>query len=207
MATLEVVKKPEPITVLPEDKKPSQEELNAKAETLFKDDLKKWEMDISALQGDEKTAKEKDLKKIKHRIAGLRQLIKMGADPTNANYLAEVQVVEDLFSGKKTTKTNPRLSVEEKISKMFGKGTMVYSKTLLIVSEKEIPDELILGDYRTFAKDFDKTAINYKFDGNPEITTRGTKDGKTIIELHRDKIPTDTPVETPVETPETPVQK
>jgi hypothetical protein len=71
------------------------------------------------------------------------------------------------------------------IDEMFGTKDKVFCRTVLLISDDPIPNDISIKGVRVFSKDSDKTRVNYRVDGNPEIITRS----QDQLILHRDLIP------------------
>lgn len=76
-------------------------------------------------------------------------------------------------------------SVAQVIDEMFGTKDKVFCRTVLLISDDPIPNDISIKGVRVFSKDSDKTRVNYRVDGNPEIITRS----QDQLILHRDLIP------------------
>ena len=84
------------------------------------------------------------------------------------------------WTGKKIgggKETDPAENIEKffNLGGKFDTPKTVYARTILIVADDK--DKItalddLLKDYRLFSKDFDKTGINYRYENQPEITTR-----------------------------------
>jgi hypothetical protein len=150
---------------------------------MYENELKSLEERVSTFTKEEEIkAGTKKVQEVKKNLIILDQ-IKEGTEYYN-RLLKKIEVALSWYPGKAPVRDTK--SVSEVIGDMFGDKSVVYTKTIMFVSDTPLNDEMFnIPGCRNFKKDADKSRINYRVKNHPEIVSR---DGDILV-LHLARVP------------------
>jgi hypothetical protein len=135
---------------------------------------------VNALQDEaEKKAGEKKLKALKAEIDGFEraeaELKGYANSSIGQEHFKRIETIIKWTPGKINREVKDPKEVANEI---FGTSDMVYTRTIMLVSDVPFPADFGIPGMRMFSKDSDKTRVNYRYEGKPEIIKR---DGEKLI--------------------------
>jgi hypothetical protein len=131
--------------------------------------------DLSSLKNLLTTAKtEEEKKSVNRKIEAVKKnIVILESVIPGSDYYArlEKKIRTDLEwePGKPVRESVPPSVI---INQIFGDKDTVYTRTILVVSDEPIPENLSVPGCRIFPKDTDKVRVNYRYPGKPEIIQR-----------------------------------